>query len=79
MAFPAVPKSDVTAYLGKVTVLGSEDIERVVGRHGTNMAVIARITAQYLRGNDARATNTSLDECLQRMIPRSDFLAHLGF
>jgi len=76
-AFPPVSKSDVRAYLANVTVLDPKAIERVA-LHGTNLGIISRIAAQYLRGNDAKTTNTSLDECLKRVVPRSDFLAHLG-
>lgn len=79
VAFPVVPKADVAAYLSAVTVLGPEAVERVLARHGRNLAVIARITAQYLRENEEQAKDASLDECLKRLVPRSDFLAHLGF
>lgn len=79
VAFPVVPKQDIAAYLAVVTVLEPEAIERVLVRHGRNMAVIARITAQYLRENDKQAVTASLDECLKRLVPRSDFLAHLGY
>jgi len=74
---PAVSKSDVRAYLANVTVLDPKAIERVAV-HGTNMGIISRIAAQYLRANDAKTSNASLDECLKRLTPRSDFLAHLG-
>jgi len=74
---PAVSKSDVRAYLANVTVLDSKAIERVAV-HGTNLGIISRIAAQYLRANDAKTANVSLDECLKRVTPRSDFLANLG-